>query len=239
MPVPTGNNTRRLRLRMHSPVQMDVYDSAGNHTGPGENPADPGDFTVIEEEIPNSNYFTFGETTHIGLDTEDTYTTKLTGIGEGTFTLEVETVEGNTTEKVETFAALPVLPGTLGEVKLNATDPANLNPVVTLDIDGNGTIDGTFKPSEEPDALFSLKVTKQIVQQADLPDRMKKRLTKNIEKLEKKLAKGETKKIPKILKKLDTLAVKKSRKNKLTTDEIAQFNEIIERIKRELDIIIE
>ena len=76
------------RLSVHSPVSIDVYDSAGNHTGllPNENP--DSDTRIIEEQIPNSSYMEFGEGKYVTIPDDGAYTTVIKGTGAGTFTLE-------------------------------------------------------------------------------------------------------------------------------------------------------
>ncbi|TSC72036.1 MAG: Acetyltransferases and hydrolases with the alpha/beta hydrolase fold protein, partial [Parcubacteria group bacterium Gr01-1014_70] len=50
-----------LRFRVHSPVSLDLFDGDGNHTGLVQNPDPDSDLAGIEQEIPNSYYWEFGE----------------------------------------------------------------------------------------------------------------------------------------------------------------------------------
>src|SRR3989338_11655167 len=63
------DSDKRLHIRGLSPISIDVYDTAGNHTGPVPN----SNLQLFEAQIPNSYYYKIGEKTYVGLDTQDQY----------------------------------------------------------------------------------------------------------------------------------------------------------------------
>jgi len=61
------NNESYIRLALHSPVSIDIYDSEGNHTGLVYDPDSPTNAVSTEEQIPNSYYMEFGEGKYLGI----------------------------------------------------------------------------------------------------------------------------------------------------------------------------
>lgn len=72
VPVPNSTDFARLkpdgvtiRLSLHSPVKIDLYDTSNKHTGISTSSTP--DFTLFEEQIPNSYYLEFGEGKYLGM----------------------------------------------------------------------------------------------------------------------------------------------------------------------------
>ncbi len=104
-------------ISMHSPVNIDVYDQQGRHTGPCVDPDYP-DMDCVEQEIPNSSYMALGEDKYITIPNEGTYTLKLDGYDTGTFTLNIDNYENdNKTDSVE-FKDVPITTDTSSTVDL-------------------------------------------------------------------------------------------------------------------------
>lgn len=104
-------------ISMHSPVNIDVYDQEGRHTGLCVDPDYP-DMDCVEQEIPNSSYMALGEDKYITIPNEGTYTLKLDGYDTGTFTLNIDNYENdNKTDSVE-FKDVPTTTDTSSTVDL-------------------------------------------------------------------------------------------------------------------------
>ncbi|MBI2120280.1 MAG: hypothetical protein HYT94_01490, partial [Parcubacteria group bacterium] len=57
-PVATPDDSPALRLKIHSPVSLHIYNSLGEHTGIATT---TGSIKIVEKQIPNSYYFEMGE----------------------------------------------------------------------------------------------------------------------------------------------------------------------------------
>ena len=124
------------RLAIHSPASIDIYDSEGRHTGLIPNPDPNSDLQLVEEQIPNSRYYHFGEGKYVSLPSEGTYRVVIKGTGEGTFTLELENgIAGNYSGR-PIFSDIPVSPSTVATLNLD-------DNVLQLSLDQDG--DGTFE----------------------------------------------------------------------------------------------
>lgn len=179
---PIGDKSN-LRISVHSPVEIHLYDSAGNHTGPIQN--QNSNLSLIEETIPNSYYLPFGEGVYVGLDTEDEYTIELVGTDTGRFTLEIEEILNDEIVDTTTFKNVPVLSGSIAKL---TTKTVSDTSALALDIEGDGTPDTMIEPSENVDPETALSVLKKIVYSLNLNNRIEKELIRQIERVEKILA---------------------------------------------------
>ncbi len=122
-------------VSVHSPVNLHIYDSSGNHVGRGEN----GD---IEYEISGVAYEEIGENKFVFLPTSggQTYQIELDGTGSGTFSLRVSKIEDSQVTETAYYANLPVSTATEATVTLSD----NISQTI-LAVDQNGT--GSFAPT--------------------------------------------------------------------------------------------
>ena len=161
---PASKDTSRLlKVSVHSPVSIDVYDPQGNHTGRKVNANSDSDIEVIEENIPNSYYVEFGEDKYTGFDASENMRVSLQGTGTGTFTLETQETIGNTVVKEEIFKDIPVSPLMKGEVVLGNERK------IKIDVDGNGSHDATLSPGTDFYPELFLESIHVIVKQVRLP----------------------------------------------------------------------
>ncbi len=197
---PTENDPRK-RLILRSPVAINIFDSAGRHTGPLENSGS--DLKRTEAQIPNSYYREIAGHTYLGLDGRDTYRIELRGEDFGTFTFEINDVLNDEIIKSSNFVNIPVTQNTTGELTITQSTTTAL----VLDIDGDGTADITISAGEEQDTSVSLKVLSSIIGSLDIHKGFKKELIGKVEKAIKELEKGKTdkaiKKLEKVVEKLE------------------------------------
>ncbi|MFA4873540.1 MAG: LamG-like jellyroll fold domain-containing protein [Patescibacteria group bacterium] len=192
-------------LRLFSPVAIDAYDSLGNHTGLIPNPGPDSGITIIEEGIPNSSYREFGEDKYLTLDTQDTYTIKLQGLATGSFTLEIETREGDDSVGTVAYQNIPTSVTMKGELTMQ--DVSSVSALL-LDVDGDGATDHTLDSSVEPDPIVSLQVLKLTIQTLDLDPHVEKGLIAATDGAIKLLKKGRTEEADRVLKAMvDSLRV--------------------------------
>jgi hypothetical protein len=112
-------------IAMHSPVDIDVYDAEGRHTGKcAENPYP--EMECVDEEIPNSGYTEMGEDKYITVPDESTYTLQLDGYDTGTFTLTIDSYENNSHVKGVLFENVPTTSDTTSTVTLGNVLPTEI-----------------------------------------------------------------------------------------------------------------
>ncbi len=135
----TPYSFRGTRLSVHSPVDIHVYDSSGNHTGP----TDDG----YEVEIPGSRYDTLGDAKFIYLPENDRYEVIFEATGEGWFDFNVRSFEENLNIKTTLFKDVPLTVHTKGIIELDTASHA-LSPL-QLDSDGDGIQESIYPPTIE------------------------------------------------------------------------------------------
>jgi hypothetical protein len=153
-------------ISTHSPIQPQVYDSQGNHTGetvpPPGMPTDV--FRTYDMQIPGSAFRVdeHNDTdydTYISLPDDGTkYSVVLNGTGVGSFTYDVDRIRGGVTMDHAEYADLPVTPLTVATTTIqfsptdiptppgvpfgiaSSTFMATIQPL-SVDVDGDGTPD--------------------------------------------------------------------------------------------------
>jgi hypothetical protein len=195
--VSTNNSSQDsyVEVGVHSPVQIDLYDSLGRHTGPiDQNNATDSELQVFDEQIPNSYYIPFGEGVYAGGDAAST-TVQLTGLGTGVFTLDVSLDNGGVVATT-TFADIPVLPATEATLTVAAQNQGQ-NPIGTLkvDLDGDGKEDLTIKPNEDFDASEYLTSIRQIISDLKMKQSLKDNLLKRLDHIMLLVKSGKIKRV--------------------------------------------
>lgn len=167
-----------LVLRTHSPVELNVYDSEGRHTGIIPKPAslidvEDGLYTFTESNILGSSIkIRQGDSVddndyEIYLPDRDgeKYTVVMNGTGMGEFSYDASRVnEGTILDKVE-FDGMPVTPLTIATTTIIAADNNGIvaqalysaSSTMTIDLDGNGSTDIIATSSTVVDASRYLR----------------------------------------------------------------------------------
>jgi triacylglycerol esterase/lipase EstA (alpha/beta hydrolase family) len=136
-------NSRTFRFSTHSPVALHIYDSSGRHIGPGE---DGG----VDLGIPGGSYDKFGENSFVFVPADETYRVVIDGLAPGKFTFKSEILEGLNVVASRNYINVPLVgASTVAEAIFSATAP---NPDLSVDNDGNGSVDVSLPPTAE---LFS------------------------------------------------------------------------------------
>ena len=176
-----------LRISIHSPVSLDLYDESGRHTGVATSTIG---LPVIEEQIPNSYYFDMGEGKYAGADVLGTTTIRLHGLALGTFTLDIERTVGDMVTASTTFANIPVTASSTA--LLDIGDSTNLPASkLSVDVDGDGVEDADISAGDGLTIPELLGLWRGLVNSLDLPIKKKQKLIKMIDKLEKQILKDQ------------------------------------------------
>ena len=154
VPPYSGNETR-LHFTLHSPLTLNLYDDLGNHTGlssTGE----------VEENIPGSRYFVFGDVQYISVPNTASTHLVMNGYTEGSFTLNVEESQGNTITSSTSFAGVPTSPTTVVTMDIPQDGGiAEASPLL-VDNNGDGTTDTTLIPKDGETVLPDITAPKTI-----------------------------------------------------------------------------
>lgn len=219
---------RRLRVSVHSPISLGVRDPEGRFTGVIPNPDPDSNIPIVVEEIPNSYYFEFGEGKYIGFDVGTSYDIVMQGNGEGTFTLEIDEIQSDAMISSSAYSNVPVSPSTLATLTLQ--DLSNEN-TLQLDEDGDGVIDMAIPPDgTEPSLNELLTFLKQKVQELDIKEKLKEKILRQLDTLEKKLEKKKTKN-QKNLQKIEKKISAQEMKGKIQAVDAAELLILIEEIE--------
>lgn len=133
-----NSDTKRLEYSLHSPLSLNLYDDTGRHTGISTTTGN------IEEQIPGTYYAEIGEVKYIFADEIASQHIYMKGYDSGTFTLNVNELNGNTLIASTTFKDIPTTASTTAIISI----PSDISSVTSLTIDENN--DGIFEYSIAP-----------------------------------------------------------------------------------------
>lgn len=132
------DNSRWLTIKLHSPIDIHVYDTLGRHTGVINDPKRIG-VLDYEKNIPSSFYANFGKIKMLRVPFDQEYEMVLEGSGNGKFTLDAEVTQGNRIIATTTFEEIPVTQSLNALLILSSsTNSFNDDSSLLLDKDGDG-----------------------------------------------------------------------------------------------------
>lgn len=139
---------KRLEYALHSPLTLDLYDDQGRHTGISTTTG------MIEEEIPGTYYTEFGGVKYIFAEENSSQTINMTGYANGTFTLNINELQGDSAIVASTtFADVPTTPQTTATVQI-ANDLSSISNLAVADgpssISLTPALDGSVSPDATP-----------------------------------------------------------------------------------------
>ena len=142
------------QIEIHSPVDLNIYDSAGNHTGPNAN----GD---LEENIPNIAYDIIDGNKFAYLPDGENYRINLQATAVGTFSSHIKKIENGEVTSTAYFADL-TLQSTSTTAEMDISYP---NPTITLDQTGDGSVKETINSSSviAGDSLADLTAPETVI----------------------------------------------------------------------------
>ncbi len=179
--TPPQATTSRLRLRMHSPADIHVFDEMGRHTGKRSVAADP-DLTYLEEDIPGSYYAEIDEVKEVVVPDNARYRIYLDGTGIGTFTFELERLQGTVAHPVMRYVDVPVTAST--SAYIDVFQASGIGPM-KIDVEGDGVTDENINMNGGLPIPALFKMVRSAIMQSDMSERAHKRLLREVDKLEK------------------------------------------------------
>ncbi len=226
-----------ITVSVHSPVDIDIYDSHGGHFGVIPFPLDPSSDLKWLENTIGAQYDAIGDEKYVTLPADDMYDIKLKGTGTGNFTFQIQKfVGGEMTEVANTvYTDLPVTPLLVASTTISST---NISPTLNLDVDGNGVTDIKVASSTVMDPLLHLKSMKTIILSLKLKSSVEKVLLKKIDNIQKLIKKGKTDKVAKRLKNISYKVENKHWDTKKMTENQRQtlvdmFDSVLSALERE------
>ena len=220
------HDDKYIRLAMHSPVDVHIYDSEGNHVGISASSTD--EFTFFDEQIPNAYYLEFGEGKYLGVPVSTTtgYTIELKGTGSGVFTFEMKELLGDVVQKTQTFTDIPVSTTTKATFTLQHLDEVT---ELLLDHDGDGHTD-TIVFTEEHKEAVTFEILTNALQ--EISTEKKHALLNKAKNAEKQIQKGHyttAKNLLENIKKDLSNLIKSNKKHAyISNEEVLRIHAIIE-----------
>ncbi len=129
---------KRLRYELHSPLTLDLYDRAGNHTGISTSTGE------IEAGIPGTYYMELGGVKYLYSGTDSANRIIMSGYATGTFSFSVEQFIGDSQTAKATFKDIPTTPQT--KVSLDVQSDITTVSPMRIDSNGDGNVDITLLP---------------------------------------------------------------------------------------------
>ncbi len=145
-----------ITVSVHSPVDLNIYDSHGGHMGIISLPDHPDSDIMWMEDTIGGVYDIIGDEKYFTIPGNDNYSIQLKGTGYGTYTLNVEKFIGGDMISVAstTYRDLPVTPALLASTTVSSS---SLAPVLDIDTNGDGKIDRKVKPKNKFENKFEKK----------------------------------------------------------------------------------
>ncbi|MFA6184477.1 MAG: hypothetical protein WC682_05285, partial [Parcubacteria group bacterium] len=223
-----------LRYRMHSPVAVHLYDGT-NHTGLVDSPNPDSDLIYYEENIPNSYYLEFGETKYLGSPKDGVTRVKLIGEDTGTFTFEIDELNGDDIDKTTIFKDVPVIKDMRADIDISQ----NIG-IMKIDWNNDDKIDVTINTEETNSTpKASLEILEEIIKSSKINLILKNIFLNELKVVQKQIEKGKNKIAGQILeileKQIETFSDKKMlKKLRIEKVEAESLMKIIETIRLNL-----
>ncbi len=133
-----------ITVSVHSPVDINIYDSHGRHMGMIPLPGHPDSDIKWMDNTIGGTYDIVGEDKYFTIPADENYSVRINGTGYGKYTLIVEKFVGEDMISVAstTYKNLPVTPSLIASTTI---DFHSLAQVLNIDSNGDGIIDKKIK----------------------------------------------------------------------------------------------
>jgi hypothetical protein len=152
----TPLNSIYTTYRIHSPLHLTITDSLGNITGYSTTT------NQTLEQIPGSSYREIADVKTVFLPQDTVHTVTLSAYASGSFTVEKETLVGDTILDTTRWEGIPNSTSTLVTLTIATT-----TPTLVIDFDGDGTVDKKVGAPQNTTTVYTNEIattTPSIVQ---------------------------------------------------------------------------
>jgi pimeloyl-ACP methyl ester carboxylesterase len=125
---------------VHSPVTLGFTDGVGNYTGATASS------TVFN--APGVDYERFGEVQWLSVPQSLAGQVVMHGTASGSFSLDVEAVNGNQIISTTSFQGIPSATSTVATININPSVPATASSTLVVDYNGDGMLDSTIQSKQ-------------------------------------------------------------------------------------------
>jgi len=210
-----------LKISVHSPADINVYDVAGNHTGPIANVTGRDDFTTYEAKIPGSSYSSGGDGETVIVPWNPGYTIDIDGTGIGSVMVATDIANNSTGADIasSTFNNLLVTPATHMQFSADTSDDESHSyGTILIDENGDGIYDATSTPTTTPDITADQywSSLESAIKDLGLDQKLEAKLLKRLDKAYDLIQSDKTKKAAKIMGHLETVRIPHIRPKKIT-----------------------
>ncbi len=231
-----GDVAHQLLVSTKSPVVLGAYDSVGNFTGVDFNQNLGGEVLHVTQDIPGSTFFAYGEEQYIFLPEEGSYTFKFKGTGSGPATVETSTFSNDEITPIATYTDIPVTTETEATFVVDSETPQET--IIEVDANGDGTPETTVAPDgyipppppSEPTVEELINTLKTKIQGLNINPKLKNKLLKRIEHIEKKINKQKQWK-SKILENLEAAILKKAEKGRIDSMSASEIIALLDELE--------
>ncbi|MFA5831252.1 MAG: right-handed parallel beta-helix repeat-containing protein [Candidatus Paceibacterota bacterium] len=160
--ITTDNSTlvstkKFVEYTIHSPLNLNVYDTVGNHTGISPETG------FLEVGIKGSQYFELGESKTIMVPAEIAHTLNLDAYASGSFTLDVETLVGDTVTASTTFEAVPTATTTKATLVWDPQTEITPSTWLNVDFNADNVIDVSLPAVVNGTALYDVTPPEAVI----------------------------------------------------------------------------
>jgi pimeloyl-ACP methyl ester carboxylesterase len=144
---------------LHSPLTLGFTDNQGNYTGSTA--------TTTLFNIPGVDYERFGEVQWLSVPRNLAGKVIMQGTGSGSFSLDIESVNGDTVLATTSFAGVPSATSTIATLVIDPSQSPTASSTLQVDLNGDGVVDTKLQAKQgsvvlpdltPPEALFSADV---------------------------------------------------------------------------------
>lgn len=232
---PDPSPINRLLVAVHSPLTLGARDSQNRFTGLDSSNQPNQGIELVKNDIPNSVYFTYGESKYLILPQGETYTFTLDATDTGTATVVIESLSEEAAATTAVYSNVPVSESTSVSFSLSEE---NTPPTLLLDEDSDGTPDATIAPDSDVLSIADLlAVLKETIVNLDISQKLKNKLLKKIDTLEKKIEKKKAKNA-KILTKLEESITKQSTKGRISEADASEILILLDELEAQSDVLM-
>ena len=238
------DNDKWLTIEIHSPVDIDIYDKEGNHTGLITDQILNENLNKFENKVPASFYGEFGKLKLVRLLYGNDYQIVLKGNDTGPFIIKTRVEQFGKTIVSNRFSEIPATPLTNIEMIIpTSTESFATSTLMYIDIDGDGITDITNRTDEYlnvtsteliADYASYLESIRKTILALSLSKKEEKKWTDRIDKLSKILDKKYSKKVEKAIKYLSKKRFSNSI-NSLDNDKKAKLLEVFNTMLKNLE----